>query len=189
MEGEKSAGIDAETKLKIYTLILNRYKDLVGEKESKTISEIRQMVSPYNNEFLKKIKNELISGIPSYQYENNFFIAVENAVEYMKKIRTCEFTIPFWMKFEEVLELKITDPANKAVLFAAILRSLGSENVRVIVTKGRKQYVRFEWGGDDYLFVPETGSLLRNEDVARLFEADPPAYAFNDLSYENYEEE
>ena len=189
MEGEDVSGIDAETKLKIYLLILNRYKDLIKEKETKTISEIRQLVSPYNNESLKKIKEELLSDMPDYNYENNFFAAVEKAIEYMKKIKSCEFAIPFWMTFDEINELRITDGANKAVFFAALLRSFGSENVKVLVTKERKQYVRFEWGGDDYLFVPESGSLLRNEDVTKLLESDPAGYAFSDLSYENYEEE
>lgn len=189
MEGENVSGIDAETRLRIYLLILNRYKDFIAEKESKTISEIRQMVSPYNNESLKTIKDELLSDISDYGYENNFFTAVEKVMDYMKKIKTCEFTIPFWMSFDEIARLKITDSANKAVFFAALLRSLGSENVKVVVTKGRKQYVRFEWGGDTYMFVPESGSLLRNESVASTLEKDTPAYAFNDLSYENYEEE
>ncbi len=185
MEGEDTSEMDAKTKL--HLLILNRYKDLIREKESKTISEIRQLVSPYKSEFVKKVKDEFVSG--SYSYERDFFTAVEKAIDYMNKIKICEFTIPFWMSFEEINELKITDSVNKAVFFAAILRSFGSENVKVVVTKNRKQYVGFEWGGDDYLFIPESGSLLRNEDVAKIFELDPPAYAFNDLAYENYEEE
>ncbi len=188
MEIEESRGVDAETRFRLYLLILNRYKDLIKEKESKTISEIKEMVSPYKSEFLKSMKNKLVSDVPNYNYENNFFMAVENAIKYMKTLRTCEFTIPFWMTFEEINELKITDSANKAVLFAALLRSFGSEDVKVVVTKNRKQYVRFRWGEDRYLFVPETGSLLRNADVMRVFESDPPAYAFNDLAYENYEE-
>lgn len=189
MEGENVSGIDAETRLKIYLLILNRYKDMIAEKESKTISEIRQLVSPYNNEFLKRIKAEILSDMPDYSYENNFFAAVEKAIEYMKKIKTCGFAIPFWMTFDEINELRITDSANKAVFFAALLRSFGSENVKVLVTKSRKQYVRFEFAGDTYVFVPESGSLLRNEDVKKMLEQDPAGYAFNDLSYENYEEE
>jgi len=189
MEGEKVSDMDPETRLKIYLLILNRYKDMIAEKETKTISEIRQMVSPYNSEPLKKLKEELLSDMSDYSYENNFFTAVEKTIEYMKKIRTCEFIIPFWMTLKEINELKITDSANKALLFAALLRSYGSENVKVVVTKNRKQYVRFEWGGDDYLFVPESGSLLRNEDVTKILESDPPSYAFSDLAYENYEEE
>jgi len=189
MEGEDVSGIGAETRLKIYLLILNRYKDLIAEKESKTISEIRQLVSPYNNESLKKIKLELLSDVPDYDYENNFFSAVEKTIEYMKKIKTCEFAIPFWMTFDEIDELKITDSANKAVFFAALLRSLGSENVKVLVTKSRRQYVKFEFAGDTYAFVPESGSLLRNEDVRKMLEQDPAGYVFNDLSYENYEEE
>ncbi len=189
MEGEKTQGIDAETKLRLYLLILNRYKDTIREKESKTISEIRQLVSPYNSDFVKNKKEELLSDMTGYSYENDFLKAVEKTIEYLKKIRTCEFTIPFWMSFDELEELKIADSANKAVLIAALLRSLGSENVKVVVTKNRKQYVRFEWGGENYMIVPETGSLLRGEDVMKVFESDPPAYAFSDLSYENYEEE
>ncbi len=183
MEGE----INAEEKLRLYMLILSRYKDLIREKESKTISEIRQLVSPYKSEFVKTMKMEFVK--ENYSYENDFLTAVEEVIDYMNKIKTCEFTIPFWMSFEEINELKITDSANKAVFFAALLRSFGSEDVKVVVTKERKQYVRFRWKGDSYLFIPESGSLLRNEDITRLLESDPAAYAFSDLSYENYEEE
>ena len=183
MEGE----IDTEEKLRLYLLILNRYKDLIREKESKTISEIRQLVSPYESGFIKSMKSEFVK--ENYNYENDFFTAVEEVIEYMNKIKACEFTIPFWMSFEEINELKITDSANKAIFFAALLRSFGSEDVKVVVTKGGKQYVRFGWKEDNHLFIPESGSLLRNEDITRLFESDPAVYAFSDLSYENYEEE
>jgi|YelNatPaOPRAMG01_1025707.scaffolds.fasta_scaffold02694_9 hypothetical protein len=188
MEKEKYSVIDADTRLRLYLLLLNRYREVIKEKETKSVSEIRQLVSPYNNEFLQELKKKLLADMPNYSYEKNFYAAVVKAIRYMAQIRICEFTIPFWMSFAEIDELKITDARNMAIFFAALLRSFGSENVKVVITKSGKSYARFEWGGDNYLFVPSTGSLLKNEDISKLFETDPPLYLFSDLSYESYEE-
>jgi hypothetical protein len=48
--------------------------------------------------------------------------------------------------------------------------------------------VRFSWAGANYLFAAENGSLLAGDDALKVFADDPVAYSFNDLAYENYEE-
>jgi hypothetical protein len=106
----------------------------------------------------------------------------------VRKIRTCEFAFTFYVDPEEMEKLKIGTSMDKAMLFAAILRSLGSENVRVLVTKKDKSYVKFTYN-KEYIFVPETGSLLLGEDAMKMFSDDPVSYSFSDLVYENLEEE
>ncbi len=179
--------IDTKTKLEIYKLILNRYKGIITEKESHSISEIRQKVSPYND-IIREIRDELIHDIDGYEYQRHFLSAAQKAMAYIRNITTCEFAFTFWMDFKDMKELKIGTAMDKAILFAAILRSLGSENVRVLVTKKDRPYVKFNWQ-KEYLFVPETGSVLVGEDSSKLFSEDPVAYSFNDLAYESYEEE
>jgi hypothetical protein len=179
--------LDATTKLEIYRLVLKRYKDFIAEKESLSISEIRQKVSPYND-FVRKINEQLTRNIISYSYKNDFIRAAQNAMDYVRRIKTCEFAFTFWLDFEDMDRLKIGTAMDKAILFAALLRSLGSESVHVLVTKKYKPYVKFSFD-KEYLFVPETGSLLLGEDSMKMFSDDPVSYSFNDLMYQNHEED
>ncbi len=181
MMGEE---LDAETKLEIYKTVLNRYKDIITEKESLSISEIRQKVSPYND-IIRSIKEELTEDMPGYDSGKDFMAAAQKAMSYVRRIRTCEFAFTFWMDFKEMQELKIGTAMDKAILLAALLRSLGSDDVRVLVTRAGRPYVRFR----DNVFVPETGSMLMGEDAMKLFSEDPVAYSFSDLAYENHEED
>jgi hypothetical protein len=180
--------LDAETKLKIYTLILSRYKDLINQNESRSISEIRQKVSPYN-EYMRKLRDRLLYDLSPYEPDRLFLSAAERSVSYIRGIRTCEFAFNFWMDFEEVESLKIASAMDKGMLLVALLRSIGSEDARVLVTKKGKVFVRYGWKGITYLFNPQTDSLSSGGDSLGFFTDDPLAYSFNDLAYENFEED
>lgn len=180
--------LDAKTKLELYRLVINRYKDLINEKESCSISEIRQKVSPYND-FIRKMRDSILSDIAPYDHRRHFFTAAQRAISYVRQIRTCEFAFSFWMDFKEIDELKIATSMDKAIFLAALLRSLESEDVRVLVTKKGKAFVRFSWDGAAHMFSPSSGSLLLGKDLLETFSNDPIAYTFNDLVYENYEEQ
>ena len=179
--------LNAKTKLEIYKLVINRYMDLINEKESCSISEIRQKVSPYND-FIRKMRDSILSDIAPYDHKRHFFTAAQRAMSYIRGVRTCEFAFSFWMDFNEMDKLKIATSMDKAILLAALLRSLESEDVRVLVTKKGRVFVRFLWDSTSHLFAPGSGSLLLGKDSLKIFSDDPLAYSFNDLVYENYEE-
>ena len=181
------ADLDSQAKLEIYKLVLSRYKDLISEKESRSISEIRQRVSPYND-FIRKMRDSMVTDMAPYVFKAQFFVAAQRAMAYVRSIRTCEFAFTFWMDFAEMDALKFGTSMDKAILLAALLRSLECEDARVLVTKKRSAFVRFSWNGAPYLFAAESGSLLAGDDAMKVFADDPVAYSFNDLAYESYEE-
>lgn len=180
--------LDAKTKLDIYRVVIGRYKDLIGEKETRSISEIRQRVSPYND-FIRGLRSRLLQDIAPYSYNHHFLAAAQKAVSYVGGIRTCEFAFTFYVDFREMDELRIGTAFDKAMLFAAILRSLESEDVRVLVTRRGRAFVKYGYAGSSYLFVPSSGSVMAGEDAMKLFSEDPPAYSFSDLAYENFEDQ
>jgi exonuclease III len=180
--------LDVGTKLEIYKLVINRYKALISEKESHSISEIRQKVSPYTD-FIRKIRDQLLSDMLPYIPQKHFQMASQRAIDYIREIKTCEFSFTFWVQFEEMEKIKIGTAMDKAILFAALLRAFESDNARVYVTKKGKSYVKYSWNSVNYVFAPETGSLLVGGDGEKIFIDDPASYSFNDLVYENYEEE
>ncbi|VVC03001.1 Uncharacterised protein [Candidatus Bilamarchaeum dharawalense] len=180
--------LDTVTKLEIYKLVINRYKSLISEKESHSISEIRQRVSPYSD-LIKKHRDAIISDMLPYIPQKHFLMAAQRAMDYVRTIKTCEFSFTFWVDFEEMEKIKIGTAMDKAILLAALLRSIESEDVKVCVTKKGKSYVKFSWDKMQYVFAPESGSLLMGDDALKVFSEDAAAYSFNDLVYENYEEE
>lgn len=180
--------LDPNTKLEIYKLVINRYKNLITEKESISISEIRQKVSPYND-YIKKARERILSDIVPYDKRAHFMTAAERAMGFVRPIRTCEFVFTFWMSFKEMEDLRIATSIDKAILFAALLRSFESEDARVLVSKKGKSFVRFNWSGTSYIYVPESGSLLAGEDAMKAISEDPLSYSFSDLVYENYDEQ
>ncbi|MFN7990523.1 MAG: hypothetical protein U0R44_00025 [Candidatus Micrarchaeia archaeon] len=179
--------IDPGTRLELYKLVLTRYKDLVSDKETKSVSEIRQRVSPYDD-FIRKMRQNIIADLAVYDPKIHFLQAAQKAMSYIRRIRTCEFAFTFWMRFDEMDRLNIGTAMDKALFLTALLRSLEAEDVRVIVTRKGRPLVRFSSSGSDYLFVPESGSIIVGEDCAKMLSEDPPAYSFSDLLYENYEE-
>jgi len=181
------AEIDIDTKLKLYMLIVSRYKDVISKNEESSITEIRQRISPYND-FVKNLRDSLIKDIHDYDYDKNFLTAVQKGVDYIRGIKNFEFLLTFWMSFEEMDELKAADIMDQALLLTALLRSLGSENVKVHVTRSKKIYVGFEYKGEKLMINPGSGSLLRGDDIDNIFQSDNLSYSFNDLSYENFEE-
>jgi hypothetical protein len=179
--------LDSTTKLEIYKLVLNRYKGLITEKETRPISEIRQKVSPYSP-LVKKLRDSFISDIVPYDPRRYFMNAAERAIAYIRQIKTCEFAFTFWVEFDEMDRFKIGTSLDKAIFLCALLRALDADDSRVLVTKRGKNLVRFTHGGAVYLFIPESGSLLVGGDIQNVISDDPVAYSFNDLAYENYEE-
>ena len=180
-------GMDAASKLGIYTLVLARYKDLINEKETHSISEIRARVSPYQD-FIRNLRDSLIKDMVPYVPKSQFMIGAERAMDYVRTIKTCEFAFTFWMEFSEMASLRFGTVMDKSILLSSLLRSLGSEDAKVLVSRRSKAFVKFSNDGRTYVFSPESGSLLMGDDAMKLFADDPVAYAFNDLVYENYED-
>ncbi len=180
--------LDDRTKLEIYKLVLGRYKGMISEKESKSISEVRQRVSPYHPA-IRAVRERLLQDIAPYSYNHHFLAAAQKAISYVASIRTCEFSFSFYVDFREMDELRIGTALDKAIYLAALLRSLESEDVKVLVTRRGRAFVRYMYKDSSFIFVPESGSLLSGEDAMKLFSEDPLAYSFSDLLYENYEDQ
>jgi len=182
MEGQNS-----EKRLKIYQIMIERYKDVISEAEEKSVSQIRQKITPYD-EKIKSLRDSLIKDLLPYDYQKHFFIAVQKMIEYTKSIETANIGLTFWLDFPLIDELRAASAMDKALLLCTLLRSLDGKDAKVIVSKSGRILVGFSWNGEIYVIVPESGSLLAGEDVQKAFENDSMAYAFSDLFYDSYEE-
>ncbi|MFA5077187.1 MAG: hypothetical protein WC488_02060 [Candidatus Micrarchaeia archaeon] len=181
-------GASSEARTRIYELIISRYKELIEQNEHKSVSELRERISPYN-EFIRKLNERLSEDLKPYEYERDFEKAVRNCINYIKGIENVEPPVSFWIDFETMDRLKAGDVTDQALLLASLLRSFGSPTAKVLIARSRKIYVGYEWKGEQHIINPESGSLLSGEDVQKLFLEDPLAYAFSDFYFETYGEE
>ncbi len=170
---------------KIYKKMVERYKKEIEEKEYRSISELRLMVSPYN-EFIKALKERLLEGIQPYNYENHFFSAVEKATEYIKGIENVQMPIEFYLSFEEIDLIKAAETREQTILLASLLRAFGSESAAVLLTS-KRPYVYFKWKDEHYLINPESGSLLSGSEYTRVRTGEISRYLFSDLIFESFE--
>ncbi len=137
---------DTEIKLKIYELIISKYREKIEESEHKSISELRERISPYN-EFVKQLNERLSQDLKPYEYEKHFTSALQNSIEYIKGVKNVELPVSFWIDFETMDELKAGDLIDQALLLTSLLRSFGSPTAKMYITKSRKVYVGYEWKG------------------------------------------
>ncbi len=177
-----------EIRLKVYELIISRYKEKIEEGEHKSISELRERISPYN-EFVKQLGERLSPEPKPYEYEKHFPAALQNSIEYIKGITNLELPVSFWIDFHIMDEFKAGDLIDQALLLTSLLRSFGSPTAKMYITKSRKVYVGYEWKGEQHIINPESGSVLSGDDVQKTFAEDPIVYAFSDLYFETYGEE
>ncbi|MDO8554251.1 MAG: hypothetical protein Q7S22_05565 [Candidatus Micrarchaeota archaeon] len=179
--------IDTETKLKLYMLIVSRYKDLIAKQEEQNITELRQRCSPYTD-FIKNLKDQLIARLPVYDYKTNFSQALPLILDYIESIHNFELSIPFWMSFEEIVEIKAAHPMDKAILLTALLRAIDTPNVKVLLAKNKRVFVSFEHKNVKHIIIPETCSTLSGEDMDKILKENSLEYEFNDLIFETYQE-
>ena len=176
--------LDSDIKLKLYMLVVNRYKDFISEKEAKSVTELRNSISPYTD-FIKKLQKRLIGNLDP---QTDFFSCAQKFILYIRNITNFEFLFNFWMTFEEIDLLQAAPLMDQALLLTSLLRSVDAKDPRVVVTKSDRIYITFDHNGDQYLIIPDTGSLLIGKDAQLIFEKDPKAYSFSDLVYENHED-
>lgn len=178
--------IDIERKVKIYELILSRYKEIINEKESRSVSEIRQLISPYD-EFVKSLRDQLLLELSPYEPDKHFFTAVLKFVDYIKSIHNLNLPVAFWMSFKELDELKAGPLTEQCVLLCSLIRSIGSDDAKVYFTQ-LKKYVGFRFDNDSFLIDPETGSILRGKSAEEAFKDDKLKYVFSDIHFQSLED-
>ncbi|MEM3075675.1 MAG: hypothetical protein QW590_02535, partial [Candidatus Bilamarchaeaceae archaeon] len=75
--------MEESKKLKLYLLILNRYKELINEKETRTIGEIKERIKPHHP-FIENMKSSLIPK----DYKCDFAVVLSKLLSFMSRIET-----------------------------------------------------------------------------------------------------
>jgi hypothetical protein len=111
----------------LYETLIERYKDSIEANEAKSISALKASVQPAHERILPvidKIRSEASSDLKAY----------ERAKQFVDDIRSVPgLNVSFWLSINEMLEQKIADFEDKAILLCSMLKGLGAQARVVIV--------------------------------------------------------
>ncbi len=181
---------ELKLKIELYRAILSRYESFIEESESKSVSDLKGLVRPYDHS-VTEAKISILDMLHPYNPEEHFIQAADAAIARISKVHTVELPINFWLGFEQMDSIGAADEMDKAIYLCSILRSLECQNARVLITDSKKPYVLFEHKGVFHL--ANTTSATRvygtKEQVMATLGADKPRYSFSDSAYEEYGQE
>ena len=181
-------------KILLYQLLVSRYKDHIEGNETKTVPDVKSLVQPINSNIVpivQKIKTE----------NKDFMKQFQSAYEYVDEIHSVPYIgATLWLSVKEMLDNKVADYEDKAILLCSILRALGA-NALVLValmTDGsNRPLVLLSMKDKSIMLDPNTKHdfikfVGKRNDLIRQFSVEGNRikriqYEFNDKDYVSYE--
>ena len=160
---EKEESADA-IRASVYKKIIERYAEVIGLQEEKTIPELKALVNP-EDESIGKIKARFLDEIKGsdaaweYSFERDFPFFAKKALSYCFSLKpvNADLSVSYWLKPSEIVELQAADPFDKAIFLCSLLISGGGNaKVRVLELEGNAKHavVLLELGGKIVLLDP-----------------------------------
>ncbi len=126
---------DKEAQLAISKYLLQKYSDIINEREQRTIGEIKNLVDGTDlsvQTLVSEFKEE------HFDFKENYFVALKKTFEFVKeKIKYLEtdMGINYWLTAKEILEIKIADDEDMAVFLCNCMKALGDDKAEVIIAE------------------------------------------------------
>jgi len=179
-----------ELRLKLFRLIIDRYREEIEEHENKTVSDLKGMILPHDP-IIVKTRDSLLESFRPYIYEEHFMAAAKMCCEYVASFATISPPVAFWLTFSDMRSIMAGDEIDKSILLCSLLRSLGSPDARIFVTNTKNSYVLCSFGGKFHLSAHSGAepAICASEQEAILRMSGKPLYSFNDRDYSALTEE
>lgn len=182
-------------------LLVSRYGDYIEDKEEKTVYDLKEAVQP-DNSHVEEIAEGIARKFPHYDPKANILKACEMGYEYVTDeiASVPSLGVDFWMSIGEMIEKKVADYEDKAILLCSIFRALGAESLVLIVelTDGsNRPLVSLKAGTRCVLVDPNKKHDFKRyvgdiDDIIQGYEKKGTKiarilYEFNDKEYKEYE--
>jgi len=176
--------------IKLYRLIIDRYRDIIEVRETKSVSDLQRMIQP-RDEIILKIRDSITEGFHPYVYEENFLQAAQAAFNAVSSFRTVSSPVSFWLSFSDMQALSSGEEIDKSIFLCSLLRALGSENAKVFVTDPKAAQVLFQFNGKSFIADCENPQLMEKASGAEALSSlkGKLLYSFNDKEYEDFQED
>lgn len=124
-----------EKENKLAKFLLQKYADLINEREQRTIGEIKLLVDGTD----LTIQNLVNDFKPEfYEFEKDYLTVLKKVYEFIiNEIDFVEtnFGINYWLSAKEVMDIKVVDDEDMAVFVCACAKALGDDNCEVIIAE------------------------------------------------------
>ncbi|MDD4250847.1 MAG: transglutaminase-like domain-containing protein [Candidatus ainarchaeum sp.] len=126
---------DSDMQIKLCKFLLQKYSDIINEREQRTIGEIKALTDG-TDLTIQNITEEFKGN--QYTFEDNYLETLKKIYDYIKKevdFIDVNFGINYWLTAKEIINLKISDDEDLAVLTCAFMKALGDNNAEVIIAE------------------------------------------------------
>ena len=126
---------NAENELKLCKFLLQKYADIINDREKRTIGEIKELVNGKDlsvQSFVQDLKGN------AYLFEDDYEAALRKVLEQVKNeidFVDADLGINYWLSAKEVLETKVADDEDLAVFMCAIMKALEDDGAEVIIAE------------------------------------------------------
>jgi len=185
-----------QTKIDLLEGVLEKHREHIEEKEKKTIREMKGMIQP-NNINLR----EYLSGIEE-EAEDEIEASEQAYKKIMEEIKACKAPpVEHWMTIKSMLDRKITDCKDRAILLCSAFRHFGAQAHVITATlenNERIPLVRIKINEKHLLINPKKQHPFRKyygtmEELEQQFQYQGEGirkfnYMYNDREYRTFEE-
>ncbi|MCX6801048.1 MAG: hypothetical protein NTZ73_02575 [Candidatus Diapherotrites archaeon] len=124
-----------ENQLKLCRFLLQKYSDIINEREKRTIGEIKALVDGTDLSIQSLAQDFMGAG---YLFEEKYEGALKAAFNFVREEITfvdAELNLNYWMSPKEVLEQKVADDEDLAVFICSIMKAMGDGKAEVIIAE------------------------------------------------------
>jgi hypothetical protein len=148
VEKEEREGSSDAIRAAVYKKIIERYADVIGLQEEKTIPELKALVNP-EDEAIAKVKSRFLEEVKGndaaweYSFERDFPFFARKALAFCYSLKqvNADLNVSYWLKPSEIVELQAADPFDKAIFLCSLLISGGGNaKVRVLELEGNAKH-------------------------------------------------
>ena len=138
--------------------LLEKYADIINEREKRTIGEIKALVDGTDltvQSFVEDFKD------PAYKFEQDYEAALKQAFDFVKKEVSyvdVDLNVNYWLSPREILQVKVADDEDLAVFLCSAMKTLGDNKAEVIIAElddlKTHAFVSTEIGNDFLILDP-----------------------------------
>ena len=125
----------AENELKLCKFLLEKYADIINEREKRTIGEIKALVDG-NDLTVQSLIEDFKD--PAYTFDSDYETSLKQVFNFIKKevsFVDVDLNVNYWLSPREIIEAKVADDEDYAVFLCAAMKSLGDNKAEVIIAE------------------------------------------------------
>lgn len=138
--------------IKLYAKIIERYKELIEEKEEKNIYELRKMIDPDDKTIRTLLETNKVENC------EQLLQLIETL---LKEIKNVYLPISFWMTYSEILEVKACEPLQKAMLLCSLVSNFTEDCY--VCKNSNNIFLIFFYEAATYQINVSTGEIIKSE--------------------------